>query len=87
MKGEVNSAFFFETYFENSRHTHYGRFLCVDRNRRPELTWVTAATKGAEMVVTVDLMPSKDGSLLRLNMQAFLMRSRRIATRKLGLGY
>ena len=66
MKGEVNCVFFFETHFQGARHPHYGRFLCVDRNRHVELTWVTAATKGAETVVTVDLAPTHRGTLLHL---------------------
>ena len=45
---------------------HYGRFIVVDRPKRIGHTWVSQHTRGLESVVTVDLKPQGDQTMLTL---------------------
>jgi uncharacterized protein YndB with AHSA1/START domain len=72
MRAEVSAPFFFERHYQGERHSHYGRFLRLERDRLIEMTWATAAgTRGVETVVTVRLQPIGLGTRVTLTHAGF----------------
>ena len=77
MQARVGAPFYFEVHQPLDtpgmvrRHPHYGRFIRLEPDRLVQLTWVTGGTAGAETLLTVELVPLDEGTLLRLTHAGF----------------
>ena len=72
MNPEVNSVFFFEVFYNDERHPHYGRILELETNRLVKMTWLTAfGTQGMETVMTMEFIARGAGTLVRLTQEGF----------------
>jgi uncharacterized protein YndB with AHSA1/START domain len=72
IRAGAESPFWFDAIGENERvYPHYGRFLRLEPDRGIELTWVTAATRGAETRLSIELAPEADGTRLDLSHTGF----------------
>lgn len=73
MEAEEGRPFFFQTEYRAERHSHYGRFLRLVPGKLVEITWMTGkgGTEGAETVLTVEFIPEKDGTRVKLAHRGF----------------
>lgn len=71
-EGRVGAGFCVETELDGARHPQPGRFPRLETNALVELSWVTAATGGADTIVTGDLADAGNGTRLRLTHRGFL---------------
>jgi len=51
----------------DAEYAHHGTYLEVDPPRRLSFTWISPGTEGRSSVVTVELEPNADGTLLKLS--------------------
>lgn len=73
MVPEIDKPYFFYNRFDWGRHAHYGRFIELVKNERIQMAWLTGegGTEGDETVITVELIPQNNGTLLRLTHSGF----------------
>lgn len=64
---KVDSLFYTMYLLEGSEIAHYGRFIALERPRKIQYTWVSAATHGMESVVTVSLEPAEEKTEVRVH--------------------
>ncbi|MHA6333839.1 SRPBCC family protein [Qipengyuania sp. CAU 1752] len=77
MVREVGSAWFFYNREEWGRHPHYGRFLALKVDQMIETTWLTGngsheGTWGAETILKIQVLPSDNGTKLKLTHSGFV---------------
>ncbi len=62
-----NGLFYHAVEAMGREWAHYGRFIVIERPSRIRHTWVSAATKGLESVVTLSFEAQGDGTLVTLH--------------------
>lgn len=54
---KVDGLFYHAVHWDNKTWAHYGRFIKLERGKCIEFSWMSAATKGNDSIVTLTLTP------------------------------
>jgi len=63
---KVDGLFYSMYQFEGQEIAHYGRFVTLEKPRRIQYTWVSEATQGLESLVTLNLEPQGDKTVVQV---------------------
>jgi uncharacterized protein YndB with AHSA1/START domain len=64
---KVDGLFYSMYQIEGREVAHYGRFIILEKARKIQYTWVSAATHGMESILTVSLEPIGGKTQVHLN--------------------
>lgn len=64
---QVDGLFYSMYQLEGQEIAHYGRFVALERPRKIQYTWVSESTQGLESIVTLNLKPEGDQTIIQVN--------------------
>lgn len=67
LNAAVDRLFYHSVRHAGREWAHYGRFICLERPRLIEHTWVSEATQGVETIVNLTFEPRAGGTEVTLN--------------------
>ncbi|MFL5308434.1 MAG: SRPBCC family protein, partial [Polyangia bacterium] len=67
LDAKIDGLFYFKrVHSPEVEFPHFGRFVVLERAKKIEYTWMSPFTHGIESVVTVELEPKGEDTLLQL---------------------